>query len=329
MAGTQGSRNFGFTFAGHQTFVLSHEHKVRSLIVSGKGGSRSSSVTKRRESRGCREWANRCGLKRWYRCHRVTGSVRCSGYKTSGQIGPTKAPEKVTGHAEFVGELLSKHYATITQTGHKEAFDLIKGAAPTTITVFGPAESPEHGSHGQQTVGIQSTLAEQLDNWGTLWQASDGDSSEADFRSLLRQGGQVPLGERLSVDTLRNVAAKFSPGTAALDGVTPRQLGMLSDAGLQALSLFFQLFEWCARWPTSESIVLTVLLPKPSGGLRPIALFRAVVRLYARARVSRLIAWIGTHTTAVCNTMGGRDICDGTCRAAMRAQKINRLWPKS
>ena len=43
-------------------------------------------------------------------------------------------------------------------------------------------------------------------------------------------------------------------------------------------------FELQGDWPAVVEFVIIVLLPKPDGGRRPIGLFPAIIRVWARAR---------------------------------------------
>ena len=65
---------------------------------------------------------------------------------------------------------------------------------------------------------------------------------------------------------------------------------------------------------------MVVLIPKKDGGLRPIALFRSLYRLYSRARSPAAAAWAATHGEgSLCSNASGRWAGDSTWRHQIRA----------
>ena len=67
--------------------------------------------------------------------------------------------------------------------------------------------------------------------------------------------------------------------TSAMEGWHPRQLGHLSDEATELLVAIMALFEKRGYWCTSESELLTRLIPKSAGGFRPIALYASLFRV--------------------------------------------------
>ena len=65
----------------------------------------------------------------------------------------------------------------------------------------------------------------------------------------------------------------------SMDGFHPRQFAMLSQGGLTALALLFRAMERIGRLPDQLVYILFVRIPKPAGGVRPIALFSSLYRL--------------------------------------------------
>eukprot|EP00972_Heterocapsa_arctica_P066002 9738258-Heterocapsa_arctica.AAC.1 len=61
---------------------------------------------------------------------------------------------------------------------------------------------------------------------------------------------------------------------------------MLDDEALEVLCDIFEVIEACGTLPSQVQALLFVLLPKPKGGMRPIALFRSLFRLWSRVRRS-------------------------------------------
>ena len=94
---------------------------------------------------------------------------------------------------------------------------------------------------------------------------------------------------RRSVDIIRKVLKTFKSCAArAFDGIKPRQLPLLDDAGLEA---FIDLIALCgaqASWPAFASKL--IVHHKLPGGLRPNAIIALVARVQRRLRRSMLVA---------------------------------------
>jgi hypothetical protein len=112
--------------------------------------------------------------------------------------------------------------------------------------------------------------------WAGWWKASDAPPAEQAHTAIREHLPQ------LTPTLLREVAMKFSCKTSAPDGLPPRAMAALSDRCLAALCQSYTLWDR-TQWPSSEAAQITVLIPKRDGGLRPIALFRTLYRLFSRA----------------------------------------------
>ncbi len=53
--------------------------------------------------------------------------------------------------------------------------------------------------------------------------------------------------------------------------------------------------EATGKWPEAVAFVVVVLLPKPDGGFRPIALLRLLPRIWVRARREVATEWERLH----------------------------------
>ena len=71
--------------------------------------------------------------------------------------------------------------------------------------------------------------------------------------------------------------------------------------------------------PPSESIVVTVLIPKAAGGERPIALFRTVGRVLAKAKAWQARGWLRRHSPHYVNMAAGRRVGDALWRTQLRS----------
>ena len=93
----------------------------------------------------------------------------------------------------------------------------------------------------------------------------------------------------------------------------------ISSAAAEGLSAMMWAFEATAWWPAGEQEVLTALIPKADGGLRPIALFRTIYRVYAKIRAKQVRGWASTHQGYQFNNSKGRWVGDSTWRNQVRA----------
>jgi hypothetical protein len=62
--------------------------------------------------------------------------------------------------------------------------------------------------------------------------------------------------------------------------------------------------------PRAERQLNVTLIPKPDGGLRPIALFRGAYRVLARVNVKSLQDWASRLDCCSINTVAGRQVSD-------------------
>ena len=96
-------------------------------------------------------------------------------------------------------------------------------------------------------------------------------------------------------------------------------MAALSDAMLDILGIFYVIAEQVGQYPQTARYVITTLIPKVDGGLRPINLFNADFRLHSRCRSGLLRHWAqtaGHH--AMVNMARGRHTNDGVYGLLMR-----------
>ncbi len=126
----------------------------------------------------------------------------------------------------------------------------------------------------------------------------------------------------IDIEQLRHVSASFKTETSCIDGMHPKHFSGLTDPALEGLAKLFRCFEVFGQWPKAEPAVLTHLIPKPDGGLRPIALFRTTFRIYAKCRSYTVKQWAVKLLDAKCNNSAGRWVGDSTYRMQIRAITI-------
>ena len=124
----------------------------------------------------------------------------------------------------------------------------------------------------------------------------------------------MPIPPRLEKCSIKGAALAFGTKTSTADGLHPRHVAHLSNRLLDILVDLFVLTERVGEWPKSEAIVITALIPKPDGGLRPIALFRTLFRIYSKARAYEVKNWAKARPDHRCNNSAGRWVGDATWR---------------
>ena len=170
---------------------------------------------------------------------------------------------------------------------------------------------------GEDDVSNVALLDSQAAKWGSIWQTG---RSAWDVRKAGLQVGGLEAGETLKAAELRNAAKSFKKKTTAVEGWHPRHLAAFSDDLLDRLGEIFKLFEVAVWWPSSESCLLTKLIPKPKGGLRPVMWFRTLYRVYARARRGCVQRWFTEWAAArpEVNMAPGRHTTDAIWRSMVR-----------
>ena len=125
----------------------------------------------------------------------------------------------------------------------------------------------------------------------------------------------LPLMPRALVD-----AAETSPINTALgcDNTAPRACARLSEAALTALVGLLLALGRKGEWVVVIDLVLMLLVPKKTGGRRPIGLFPTLTRIWMRARV--IIARVLEAANTMPCTFGG---------AGMGAQKAALPLPST
>ena len=186
------------------------------------------------------------------------------------------------------------------EKGRREAFRFLKKAdeAETDLATF---------------EGTKQVLDTNHAMWSQLWQCKEYKCAAAeDFV----QATDVEC--QLQEADLRSAAMTFPPSTACTDGVPPRLVGKLSSILLQFLALMANAWVTSATWPSGEAKVHVTLIPKASGGQRPIALFKSMTRVVCKALSIAALRWLGANEVHQVNTSKGRRIGDGMWRAQMR-----------
>ena len=93
-------------------------------------------------------------------------------------------------------------------------------------------------------------------------------------------------------DDIAQASRTFKNGTSStFDGLHPRQFSMLSPGGRQATAELLEFCEHTGEWPQGVDEVVISLIPKATGGTRPIGLFSGLYRLWTRVRRLEAADW--------------------------------------
>jgi len=97
------------------------------------------------------------------------------------------------------------------------------------------------------------------------------------------EAGSQALLRAPTTEEIRLVCSTFSRFTAiGTDNLHPRHIGNLSDDALQVLIVIMMTAINVGKLPSAIETILVVLLPKDSGGTRPIGIFTTIVRVFMR-----------------------------------------------
>ena len=173
-----------------------------------------------------------------------------------------------------------------------------------------------------------SVLAAEKQKLQQLWMSRDS-----------RCAHSIPLAHRacmlaLAPDVIRRAARDFSTHTAAsTDGFSMRHFALLSDSALALVAQLFTCMEALGTLPQQLRFVLVVLFPKATAGLRPIGVFCALYRLWAKCRTVSAQAWEDLHPRPYFAASKGRAVTDPVwrhaaaveCRAASEQETVS-VW---
>ena len=134
------------------------------------------------------------------------------------------------------------------------------------------------------------------EKWKKLWQR-EAVEEQAKLRQKIhdlrpearRQAANWP---QLTWDKVREVRKEFPAKTAVgVDGWSPKQLAQLPEGAGQALTMHLIALERSAVIPAAQAEAWIVLLDKPDGGDRPIALLPFLYRVLLRCWRREVDTW--------------------------------------
>ncbi len=142
---------------------------------------------------------------------------------------------------------------------------------------------------GGSSADPQDMVDKDFDDWGAVWSKLRQHATAPWRTATSGAPSQLP---RPTHGELRAAAATFSPWTGtSSELLTPRHYTWLSDLLLSRIGVFLQLLESWGIWPQQLTEALIRLIPKATGGRRPIGLLASLVRIWERVRRPYVIGW--------------------------------------
>ena len=172
--------------------------------------------------------------------------------------------QKAQAESNLDWQTTMKH---LLQVADSKAFAYVKGAALI---------SPEGD--------IIHFREHERNKWKNIWAGQD---EATDFQeTALLDGNLANNRPPLTPQELRNAAKSFSTKTSTADWWHPRLFGWLSDHQLDKLAQILFIWECNGRPAIPNDNLIIKMIPKPTGGFRPIGFFPSLVRLWGKARQS-------------------------------------------
>ena len=135
----------------------------------------------------------------------------------------------------------------------------------------------------------QAIVNEERRAWVEIWHRFQGEC-DAPWRTA-DLSGEGAL-DRPTAAEVRKCARSFKANTAVgWDCFAPRWIGWLSDELMVAIIDFFETMEQIGCWPQGISRSLVHLIPKTSGGRRPIGVLATFARIWEAARKPIVWRW--------------------------------------
>ncbi len=189
--------------------------------------------------------------------------------------------ERRTAFAKVRGESWSAYVAQQVKLGGGALHRYAKRAAdPIDMimhTEFGPSAWP------------QDKVDAAAREWRTVWHRLRTDATAPWRIEDCDDGWVLPS---ITVADIRRAARSFRTYTGfGVDHLPPHLYGWLSDDLLGVIAVFLNTCEEKGSWPDSLAVLMVHLIPKASGGLRPIVLLASILRIWERVRVHLARQW--------------------------------------
>ena len=137
----------------------------------------------------------------------------------------------------------------------------------------------------------QDVVQADLEEWRTVWEGLP-DLAAAPWRGENWETRDEDKLLPITVDAFRRAARSFKARTGVgSDEIAPRQFAWLSDELIGAMIRLYGEIERTCIWPRQLCTALIHLIPKVTGGRRPIAIIASFVRIWMKCRKKEVRSW--------------------------------------
>ena len=150
--------------------------------------------------------------------------------------------------------------------------------------------------HKGQYLGHPHVIAQVfLQQWGGLWCQGEYPTHQelwTKIRTMIKELRGRGQRDPISEEQVRKGIFRLNARTAVgVDQWSPAVWRDLSDEAIQELPMLLNEVERTLTWPAHAYYNLIVLMGKPAGGTRPIALMAMIYRLWTKIRRPEIDSW--------------------------------------
>ena len=175
--------------------------------------------------------------------------------------------------------------------------------------------------------GFADELAYQDLQWRPRWASSAAPPIKELALSLIQEGLYLEV-PAITGETVASAANQFKAKTAwGPDGLHVRQCALLSQPLLNAMATSMEIFSCAGLAPRQAMLVTAPLIPKPTGGQRPIGIFSAWKRLWSKTNRQVGRRWLEEYARGnpILAAVPGKTSVDPACRIAAAGQVYRYL----
>ena len=168
----------------------------------------------------------------------------------------------------------------------------------------------------------QAVLDGEEARWREVWHRLEGKYGQP------WQEAELPPSQKLPPITAKQIwkaALSFSPRTGVGEDVFhPRLVAFLSEEVRSCYAQVLNTAEDTGCWPSIVSVNLIHLIPKLSGGMRPIGLMATLIRIYERVRRNLVARWREENCEDFNYMANGRSSIDAVWNQSVRDEAAAR-----
>ena len=141
------------------------------------------------------------------------------------------------------------------------------------------------------------TAQELLQDWAGLWTQPQHATAIQLWKAIKAHAGRITDDlEQITMEDLERGLKLLKTNTAVgIDQWSPGQLRSLSQEAKEVLLDILRDIEKAKAWPGYVYYNIIVLMGKPAGGVRPIALMAMIDRLWTKIRRPYIVQWERAH----------------------------------